>query len=119
MRIVYIADDGTEFSNRKRCAEYEEQMDLTHVKMLDGNKEPTNAVQDVFYVYFATERDYGAFFRNCDQFGVACPDRYELGCWMYDDYDCEWRTFAEVEEQKRQELQQLEEIRRMLTEESA
>lgn len=118
MRIRYIADDGEEFDNREDCVRYEESRNLRDVKMLNREKQPTDDPFIAWYVYLSNAQAYGAFRNRCDDGGAPAPDHYELGCWAFDDVECEWCTFSAMEDKLSKRLSELEQLRGMLTEET-
>jgi len=91
-----------------------------HGKWLRHNDNPfVKPCCSVWYVFLPNAQAYGAFRNRCEDEGAPAPERYELGCWMFDDVDCEWSTFVEMEEKLSKRLIELEQLRGILTGESS
>lgn len=116
MRVVYYADDGTEFESEKECREYEDETaDLlteftNHIHAYDkyGNAinlseyDPTNwedAFQEIEYIKFDTKKAIDCFldyairmFGLCDiAYGIkrdVIPDERYFYDWDNDKWEC-------------------------------
>ena len=85
MKIIYRANDGTEFTNEQDCINYENVAnclyDKKHFIAFDSNLEPyditPNNIEDTFemmeYFVCLTEEAIAAFNSMCEQTGICAP----------------------------------------------
>lgn len=87
-KVIYIANDGTEFDNEVECKEYEESLLPTFKGiMLDRNGKPTDDYDDAYIVGFTCSEDIASFLKH----SIACNDGLDydspVGTYLYS-HDC-------------------------------
>lgn len=94
MRVVYIADDGTEFDNEIECETYEQKEKLKDntIIMLDGNNNLLDNTIENFESCLAisikNRRDLDILHYMEEYTGYSCP--YDTGDFYYNTYNNEW-----------------------------
>ena len=95
MRVVYYADDGTEFESEAECRKYEKELSnvmhvlLNDVRAYDFKKQPINfenysadnmetAFEEVYFVQFNNQNAADVFMQKARDFGCPCFE-YNLG----------------------------------------
>ena len=91
---VYVADDGTEFTNRDDCEEHEVFLIGTRLKMYDYKFTKTTDVDDCWYVHIRTEYDAKSFITMCGYICVSSRGIDVPGVYMYTDK--EWVNISSV-----------------------
>ena len=90
-KVVYIANDGTEFDDEVECKKYEESLLPTFKgTMLDHNGKPTKDYNDAFIVEFTCSEDIVSFLEH----SCACNDglAYDspIGVYLFSDHCDRW-----------------------------
>ena len=90
-KVVYIADDGTEFDNEVECKEYEESLLPTFKGiMLDRNGKPTNDYNDAFIVEFTCSEDIASFLNHSDGCNDGLNCDCPVGIYLYSNHCDRW-----------------------------
>lgn len=105
MKIVYYADDGTEFETQSQCEAYEKEQEdarknfTSHLYDDDGDEVSLKEIMDdstpiIDYVDIKTDEDlqiiHDVLFDQC---GISVPD--DVGCWYYDYSKDKWCNYED------------------------
>lgn len=76
-KMIFIAIDGTEFTNEDECQEYETNLKLeqhnTDLHMWDIHRKPTTEISEVYYVKCDTMEACQLFDELSEQYGCMTP----------------------------------------------
>lgn len=80
---VYIAEDGTEFEDLDECEAYETRLIGKHLIMYTFAHDPTDSVEDCWYVKLDTREAVSDFISLCRYEEVSPEGLQEPGVYMY------------------------------------
>lgn len=83
-RPVYIAEDGTEFSDREDCIDHEYKLLEQSLNCYNCDYEKTG-VETCEYVDLATDEDVKKFIQVCEYIGVSSDGVNKPGLYMFVD----------------------------------
>lgn len=132
-RTIYIANDGTEFKNKKECEEYENRykplLDNPEIVFFDKDLNPLtkcNILSDVdwhnlfmgsYYINIPSVECFDLLVEAYDEF---LEDRFtnrdftdsdnKIGLWKYNDLRAYWENLIEVKAQTDRIIEQANEI---------
>lgn len=118
MKIIYRADDGTDFFNEDDCAEYEEKQRISGMKLAsrfwDNKGRPmainnlAETVEHAYYAELATDEE-AVFIDSYAYEKVGCcifedAGDAEAGRYYYDSYHDKWTNIEELNKPYREML---------------
>lgn len=131
-RTIYIANDGTEFENRKECEQYENRykqlLDIPEVIFFDENLEPLtkhiideDSWCDLFekscYINIPSVECFDLLLETYDEFwGLQFTDcdvtnsNNKIGLWRYNDLRECWENLTKIKAQTDKIIEQANEI---------
>lgn len=120
MKIVYIADDGTEFDNELECNEYEHKCNMKNcgIVMLDVNGEKLEVTDENYekcmYIKITNNKDLEIISQMSYNIGSYSKPE-EFGEFYWDDSD-EWYLIDDKIEELENELEELKKVKEKLNE---
>lgn len=120
MKVVYIADDGTEFDNELECETYEQREKLkdNSIIMLDRNNNLLENKEENFEKCFAirikNERDLDIVYYMGEYTGCSCP--YDIGDFYYNLNSDGWEYLDDKIKELESELKDFKIIKEKLNE---
>lgn len=80
---VFIAFDGTEFTDKDDCTDYETGLRLQRFQMLDYDFRPCDSIDDCHFVNIKTADEANEFIDLCNLEGFSSEGIDEPGVYMY------------------------------------
>lgn len=78
MKVLYVADDGTEFETARDCTEYEEEQKVRKLTreflMFDKQFKAVDCLEDAYYLYLTDTESKEAYEDYCNVFGYDCDN---------------------------------------------
>ena len=115
MKAVYYAFDGKDFDDEDECQEYELELmrrDLG-VKMLDGEGNDAEDLEQALFVYVPNGESYKKLADYAERIGLAYPSKE--GLWEWNE-NCRWaEAWSNIDNhinKLKSELDKLESIKR-------
>ncbi len=115
MKIIYVADDGTQFDNEHECENYEFQKNINASSLialgLDKKIIKLNEtnIEDCYYVKISTEKDLKIFNELNNYAGVCLVD--SVGEFYYDFNSDTWENLNEEIEYLEERISRLKEVK--------
>lgn len=120
MRVVYIADDGTEFNNKIECESYEYESNIKNNTIIMLNEEGDKLdssndmnIEDCYYIKVKTNKDLEILQEIYEYTGFTVP--YEIGEFYYGKNDSWYLIDNRIKELK-DELNKLKNIKEKMNE---
>lgn len=118
MKVVYIADDGTEFNNEIECKSYEYESNIKNNTIIMLNKEGDKLdssndmnIEHCYYIKVKTNKDLEILQKIYDYTGFTVP--YEIGEFYYGENDSWYLIDNRIKELK-DELNKFKNIKEKL-----
>ena len=93
---VFVAFDGTEFTDEDDCTDYEIGLKLQRFQMLDHNFRLCSSVEECQYVNLKTKEDVEEFIDICVYIGIDCEGLDRPGVYMYYYHGDSWTNISEI-----------------------
>ena len=115
-KTTYIANDGTEFTNREECQahEYYTIKANTKAKLFNQYGAVAKSASDTIYAILPNAEALDDFQWLCYQEKVFSPD--DIGEWHWDEQEDKFVPLEEYEDKLKYELSVIEQIRGQINE---
>lgn len=95
-KIIYVAEDGTEFDNRYDCQRYEAKLWEDSLIFYDNTFEKSN-LEECTYICILSHEDYNALVKLCDFEGISSKGIEDKpGIYMYEERRDGWINISEA-----------------------
>ena len=86
---VYIAEDGTVFTDENECVDHEYNILLKTFECFDQNYKPTD-IESCCFLKIAYDDAVNNFKQVCEYIGITSKGVDKRGIYLYSDYDDCW-----------------------------